>query len=326
MSILTNSEMFSKENFDAEWLETISGTGEVLEDTSETERKKTWEKYKMYKILNMKLVELFELEERLFGEKEGYLLTESRMQSLKKCAELRWFLEDEKKKRRLHRANFCRVRLCPMCNWRRSLKLFSQVSAITDAILAEKKARFIFVTLTIQNVQGDALRETLDKLNKAFTYITSKNKTFTSAMKLKKNLLGYMKAEAITYNVERDDFHPHIHTILEVRPSYFNSGYIKRKDWVALWRSALGVDYDPVVNVRNIKSGTPKAVAEIVKYSVNMDDILNIADKERAARALRKLYQAIFKRRLVTFGGDFREYRRRLQLDDVETGDLTHIK
>jgi len=81
MSILTNSEMLSKENFDAEWPETISGTGEVFEDTSETERKKTWEKYKMYKILNMKLVELFELEERLFGKKDGYLLTESRMQS-----------------------------------------------------------------------------------------------------------------------------------------------------------------------------------------------------------------------------------------------------
>ena len=327
MSILTNSEMLSKENFDAEWPETISGTGEVFEDTSETERKKTWEKYKMYKILNMKLVELFELEERLFGKKDGYLLTESRMQSLKKCAELRWFLEDEKKKRRLHRANFCRVRLCPMCNWRRSLKLFSQVSAITDAILAEKKARFIFVTLTVQNVQGDALRETIDNLKKAFTYITAKSRNFAPAKKLKKNLLGYMKAEEITYNAERDDFHPHIHAILEVRPSYFKGNeYIKQKDWTALWRSALGVDYDPIVDVRNIKGGTPKAVAEIVKYSVNMDDILNITDKERAARALRKLYQAIFKRRLITFGGDFREYRRRLQLDDVETGDLTHIK
>ena len=324
MITLTNSGTFDKENLDVLLPETTVGTGEILEDTSKTGRIRPWKKHKMS---NVKLGELFELEERLFGEKDGYLLTESRMQSLKECAESLWFLEDEKKKRRLHRANFCRVRLCPMCNWRRSLKLFSQVSAITDAILAEKKARFIFVTLTVQNVQGDALRETIDHLNKAFKYITDKHQTFAPAKKLKKNLLGYMKAEEITYNAERDDFHPHIHAILEVRPSYFKGNeYIKQKDWTKLWRSALGVDYDPIVDVRNIKGGTPKAVAEVAKYPVKMHDILKVADKEKAARALRKLYQAIFKRRLVTFGGDFREYRRRLQLDDVETGDLTHVE
>lgn len=35
-------------------------------------------------------------------------------------------LQDGSKK--LVKANFCRDRLCPMCNWRRSLKLYSQVS------------------------------------------------------------------------------------------------------------------------------------------------------------------------------------------------------
>ena len=214
-----------------------------------------------------------------------------------------------------------------MCNWRRSLKLFSQVSAITDAIIAEKKARFIFVTLTVQNVRGDVLRETIDKINKAFKYIVDKHQTFAPAKKLKENLLGYMKAEEITYNADRDDFHPHIHAILEVRPSYFRGDeYIKQKDWMALWRAALGVDYDPLVDVRNIKGGTAKAVAEVAKYPVKMDGILKIADKDKAAKALTWLYSATFKRRLVTFGGDFREYRRRLELDDVETGDLTHIE
>ena len=213
-----------------------------------------------------------------------------------------------------------------MCNWRRSLKLFSQVSAVADAILAEKKARFIFVTLTIENVRGEVLRDTIDELNKAFTYITAKSRTFAPARKLKENLLGYMKAEEITYNADRDDFHPHIHAILEVRPTYFKNGYIKQKDWTALWRAALGVDYDPLVDVRNIKGGTAKAVAEVAKYPVKMDAILKIADKDEAAKALTHLYAAIFRRRLVTFGGDFREYRRRLQLDDVENGDLTHVE
>ncbi len=323
MTIVSKTLTFDKENHDnccgVTLCETIKGTGESLEDVSATGRKRPWKEHKMS---SMQLAELFCFTEKKYGR----LLSASRLQSLKECGDALCFLQDAEGKRRLKSANFCRIRVCPMCNWRRSLKLFSQVSAVTDAILAEKKVRFIFVTLTIQNVRGEDLRDTIDQLNKAFTYITAKSRTFAPAQKLKENLLGYMKAEEITYNAERDDFHPHIHAILEVRPSYFDSGYIKQKDWTALWRAALGVDYDPLVDVRNIKGGTAKAVAEVAKYPVKMDSILKIADRDRAAKALTQLYTAIFRRRLVTFGGDFKEYRRRLQLDDVETGDLTHVE
>ena len=322
MTIVSKTVTFDKKNRDkccgAELCETVTETGELLEDVSATGRKRPWKEHKMG---SMQLSDLF-----VRAEKYGLSLPETRLRDLRGCADVLWFLQDAEGKRRLKSANFCRVRVCPMCNWRRSLKLFSQVSAITDAIIAEKKARFIFVTLTVENVRGEVLRDTIDRLNKAFTYITAKSRTFAPARKLKENLLGYMKAEEITYNADRDDFHPHIHAILEVRPTYFKNGYIKQKDWTALWRAALGVDYDPLVDVRNIKGGTAKAVAEVAKYPVKMDAILKIADKEKAAKALTQLYAAIFKRRLVTFGGDFREYRRRLQLDDVENGDLTHVE
>lgn len=323
MTIVPNTttidKIFGEKSDTSVTLEIVTRTGEILEDVSRTGRKRPWKEHKMG---SMQLAELFRA-----AEKYGHSLPETRLRDLEECADVLWFLQDVEGKRRLKSANFCRVRVCPMCNWRRSLKLFSQVSAITDAILAEKKARFIFVTLTVQNVRGDVLRETIDELNRAFKYIVDKHQTFAPAKKLKENLLGYMKAEEITYNADRDDFHPHIHAILEVRPSYFRGdGYIKQKDWTAMWRAALGVDYDPLVDVRNIKGGTAKAVAEVAKYPVKMDNILKIADKDKAAKALTQLYSAIFKRRLVTFGGDFREYRRRLDLDDVETGDLTHVE
>ena len=323
MTIVPNTttidKIFGEKSDTSVTLEIVTRTGEILEDVSRTGRKRPWKEHKMG---SMQLAELFRA-----AEKYGHSLPETRLRDLEECADVLWFLQDAEGKRRLKSANFCRVRVCPMCNWRRSLKLFSQVSAITDAILAEKKARFIFVTLTVQNVRGDVLRETIDELNRAFKYIVDKHQTFAPAKKLKENLLGYMKAEEITYNADRDDFHPHIHAILEVRPSYFRGdGYIKQKDWTAMWRAALGVDFDPLVDVRNIKGGTAKAVAEVAKYPVKMDNILKIADKDKAAKALTQLYSAIFKRRLVTFGGDFREYRRRRDLDDVETGDLTHVE
>lgn len=301
-------------------LETVTGTGEILEDTSASGRKRPWSKHKMS---NTELTKLFEIARSI----DETVLSDSRMNSLRHCADTVLFMQDAAGNRKLKSANFCRVRVCPMCNWRRSMKLFSQVSAITDAILAAKKARFIFVTLTVRNVQGHELTDMINKMNQAFKYLTSKGQTFAPAKELKKNLLGYMKAEEITYNSAADTFHPHIHAIFEVRPSYFDSdGYLTKKAWIALWRAALGVDYDPSIDVRNIKGGTAKAVAEVAKYPVKMDTVLKIKDKQQAAFALIQLYHAIFGRRLVTFGGDFREYKRKLALDDVESGDLVHVE
>lgn len=300
-------------------LETVMGTGEILEDVSASGRERPWSKHKMS---NVELTELFEIARSI----DETILTDSRMDSLRHCGDVVTFLQDAVGKRKLKSANFCRVRVCPMCNWRRSMKLFSQVSAITDEILREKKVRFIFVTLTVRNVQGHELTDIINKINQAFKYLTSKGQTFAPAKELKKNLLGYMKAEEITYNSKAGTFHPHIHAIFEVKPSYFSRGYMNKKAWIALWRSALGVDYDPSIDVRNIKGGTAKAVAEVAKYPVKMDTVLKIKDKQQAALALIQLYRAIFGRKLVTFGGDFREYKRKLALDDVESGDLVHVE
>lgn len=301
-------------------IETVIGTGEILEDTSASGRKRPWVKHKMS---NIELTELFKIAKTI----DETILTDARMDSLRHCSDVVTFLQDAAGKRKLKSANFCRVRVCPMCNWRRSMKLFSQVSAITDAILMEKKARFIFVTLTIRNVEGYELARTITKMNQSFKYLTSKGQTFAPAKGLKKSLLGYMKAEEITYNSKMKTFHPHIHAIFEMKPEYFHgNGYLTKKAWVELWRSALGVDYDPSLDVRAIKGRTAKAVAEVAKYPVKMDTVLKIKDKQQAALALIQLYQAIFGRRLVTFGGDFRDYKRKLALDDVESGDLVHVE
>ena len=102
-----------------------------------------------------------------------------------------------------------------MCNWRRSLKMYSQVSQITDKILTTRKSRFIFVTLTVKNPDAEHLTETLDLMNKGFKYITSKSQTFAPAQKFKESLQGYIKATEITYNSKENTYHPHIHCIFK---------------------------------------------------------------------------------------------------------------
>ncbi len=91
-------------------------------------------------------------------------------------------------------------------------------------------------------------------------------------------ILGQFRSLEITYNAKRDDYHSHFHALLAVPPSYFNGThdlYIKQPEWVALWRDAMRVDYDPSVDVRIIRANKNRegsdaissAAAEVAKYA-----------------------------------------------------------
>lgn len=298
----------------------IRGTGEVLEDCSASGRRKPWERYKMG---NEKLFKLY----KLARERDLVIMSSGRLASLSDCASWLLFNTNENGQKKLAQANFCRFRTCPMCGWRRRMKLYSQVTAITDSIMARQDGtRFIFLTLTIQNVEGKELKRAIDKLNKGWKYLTSKAQKFAPAKKLQENLLGYMKAIEITYNQKQDTYHPHIHAVLEVEADYFASrNYISRRAWAETWQKAIKVDYVPSVDVKAIDC-TVKAVAEVAKYPVKLDGVLKIRNREKAAEVLAVIHNAIFNKRLITFGGDIAEVKRKLALDDVEMGDLTHVE
>lgn len=299
-------------------LEIIKDTGEILVDRSATGRERPWSERKME---NLQLVNLFELARKI----DPYIISEQRLEQVSECASWLKFALLSDKTKKLAKANFCRLRLCPMCSWRKSLKLFAQVSAITDAILRDKKVRFIFLTLTVRNVKGEELREKIKEMNEAFKWITQKSKTSAVSKKLKDYILGYMKAVEVTYNHKTYTFHPHFHIILELKPTYFKDGYLTQKQWREMWKEVMHLDYYPQVDVRTIKNATAKAVAEVAKYPVKLKGILEL-DPEKAVEPLIKLKKALQDLRMITFGGDFREYKKLLQLDDVENGDLVHIE
>lgn len=84
---------------------------------------------------------------------------------------------------------------------------------------------------------------------------------------------GWYRGIEITHNLDRnspefDTFHPHVHVVLVVKPSYFTSKYyLSQARWTELWKRATGIDYTPIVDVRKIKGDTAKAVAEATKYA-----------------------------------------------------------
>lgn len=217
-------------------------------------------------------------------------------------------------KAKLTRANFCKDRLCPMCNWRRSLKIFGQVSQVMDSL--QGQYRYLFLTLTVRNCEGDRLADGLDGMQKGWVNLI-KQKRFKAAV------AGTFRAVEITRRWSVGDYHPHYHVVLAVKPSYFKHSYISQAEWSAMWQQACGLDYNPICDIRTVK-GNEKAVAEVSKYAVKGSDILH-GDYEEVSETVRVLLESLTGRRLCSFTGVLREERKKMQLDDIENGDLVHV-
>jgi plasmid rolling circle replication initiator protein Rep len=300
-------------------VEIVEGTGEILEDKSETGRIRPWVKHKKY---NEILADLYDKALDI----EPTLMSHARLNSITDCGEILIYGETADKKRKLTQASFCRDRLCPMCNWRKSLKMYQQVGAIVDLVETWQPTRYLFVTLTIRNVTGKELSDAIDKLNKGFKRLIDGSKHHAKSKKFREYLLGYMKSIEITYNRRTDTYHPHIHAIIAVRPSYFRAGYLTKIDWAEMWGDAMDLDYAPSIDVQAISPDEQKkAVAEIAKYPIKSADVLEIDDEEQAVDVVITLRKAMHGRRLVTYGKQFRDAAKKLKLQDVEKADLIHI-
>lgn len=288
-------------------------TGEKLADYSTTGKKRKWD---LHKQNNLKLVELYKQAIKISPN----VISPKRLQDLADCASQLEYLQDAEGNKKLYKTYFCRVRLCPMCQWRRSLKLFSQVSKITDYINNQNnQVRYLFITLTQKNCSGSELVQEINKINKSFSLLVDKTKRVQPATKFKKMLLGYIKSTEVTYNPKTKTYHPHLHCIFAVQGEYFNkANYINKNTWRAIWADLLKIDYLPQVNVQAIKPARQqKAVAELAKYPAKVSSILNLPQAQ-AVQVIMDLTTLCYKRRFVAFGGIFKKTKALLKLQDIE--------
>ena len=201
-----------------------------------------------------------------------------------------------------------------MCNWRRSLKLYSQVSQVMD-ILESEGYCFLFLTLTLRNCPWDELPAAIDDFLSGWRFMYHKAPIFRRAV------CGTSRALEITVNHGARTYHPHLHVVLAVKPSYFKSkDYISQAQWTQLWRSCCDISYDPIVNIKRIKE-TSQGFKEISKYAVKGSDFL-VGSPELMQRHVSNFLAGLSGRRLVGSTGVFKRVQRELCLDDPETGDL----
>jgi plasmid rolling circle replication initiator protein Rep len=226
---------------------------------------------------------------------------------------------------KLQAAKFCRVRQCPVCQWRRSLMWRAKAFKVLPKVIEQyPKSRFIFLTLTVKNCQLSELKQTLSWMNKAWTLLT-KRKEWPGQ--------GWIKAVEVTRSGD-DLAHPHFHCLLMVRPSYFTTGYLSQKRWAEVWQDCLKVDYTPVVHIQTIKppKGTLEgqegaamltALCETLKYSVKPGDVLQEDSRGMSNQEwLVELTRQLHKTRAVATGGVLKEY---LKLLEEEPEDLIHV-
>ncbi len=244
---------------------------------------------------------------------------------LRECCNALVFDADGTGAKRLVSASSCRVRLCPLCTWRRSLKAYYNTMRVVDFINQHSPTTsYIFVTLTIRNCIGAALSETLDTLYAGLQRLCQR-KDIRAVWR------GSVRNLEVTHNVNRDSkdydtYHPHIHMLVAVNKSYYHDRrYISRAKLAALWRDCLRVDYMPQVDIRACKGTDARAVAECSKYATKYSDYLIMDDWDLTIDTVRTLDQALANRRLIGYTGIMRDAKARLALDDVEDGDLVNV-
>ena len=241
----------------------------------------------------------------------GEMGAEKKARAVAECGNfLQWTVRLDGSKR-LSGANFCRLRMCPMCSWYLARKRTRDLIKVFQEPEHLGKRR-IYITLTVKNCQGEDLKDTIDTMFHALRSMTKK-KGF-----LDERILGMVKKLEVTYNEETNEYHPHFHLLCEVEPSYFSdkSLYIEHDVLQAKWKKFCKLDYDPIVSIEACDDCV-NAVKEISKYTAKD------ADYTYSLETFKIFDEALRNRRLYTPTGSIKKTMARLKMDEDSIDDKT---
>lgn len=308
---------------------TSKASPEFLVDKTKSGKERDWKGKKQRSLLTAEH----------FEEAELY----KKAEKMRDCANVLVFKNAEDRLK-LYQAWFCKVRLCPMCNWRRSLKIAYQNKRIVETVNEREKVQWLFLTLTIKNTDAESLSETISDMFKAWN-------RFVGYKAFKTSVKGFFRALEVTKNRDAESeafgtYHPHFHVLLCVPSSYFKKKeyYITQDEWTSLWKRAMKLDYQPIVHIQKVKPknnlsdlktyenkvkyalNEQKAILEVSKYPVKDTDVIRGNQvTEENVETVKALDTALAYKRLIGYGGLLKEIHKELNLSDAEDGDLVNI-
>lgn len=326
--------------------------------------KSLWANYNMNQSQNQDVKVLQDGRKKWKERKEANLLlslayrniNRNKSERLENCGDVLTFRKYSDGDLQLHAMQSCRVRLCPICAWRRGLKIYHQVEQVTTH-LSKNQFAYIMLTLTVRNVSGDDLSGAIQEVLKGWRRLTQA-KPFKAAVK------GWFRSLEVTHDINPviteklyakkqgyfakrglyigegnpnyNQYHPHLHVLLAVSDKYFKSrDYLAQSRWAELWADAMRLDYVPSVDVRRCygdegqKDGIAmnRAVAEASKYAAKSCEYVIPDDWGLTEETVKVLDEALSGVRLVAFGGVMRQASKQLKLQDIESDsvDLVHV-
>lgn len=239
----------------------------------------------------------------------GKHVSDKSFERVKECNTFLFMVADKTmKKMKLYRSNNCDNRFCPMCAWKKARKNALKIGVLMQHLREVENKEFIFLTLTAPNVKAEELNEEIKHYNQSFQRLMQRKE-------VKSVVRGYVRKLEVTYNKERDDYHPHFHVILAVDKHYFNNKnqYIKRDRWLELWQQSTKNNLITQVDVRKVKqTDNKKEVSEIAKYSAKDSDYLE------DEKVFDTFYKSLSGKRLIVYSGLFKDASKKYENKELE--------
>lgn len=281
----------------------------ILKDKKSNGKEQPW---KEKKIANVRYYELLEI------------LNFKKADRVSICGEVLEFDVTQTGQLKLAHTWFCKSLLCPICNWRKTMKRSVQTMKIVSEVIRLKPvSRWLFLTLSVKNVfTGGELNVSLKQMAEGF-------RRLMMYKKVKKNLIGFMRSTEVTTNKIDGSYNQHMHVLLCVESVYFrdSDNYLSQEEWTILWKKAMKLDYDPVVYIEKVKnkkkysdkkmSAIEAAVKETAKYSVKDVDYLT-GNLENDLEVVSDLEEGLYRKRMIAYGGLFKKIYKQMNLDYEE--------
>lgn len=242
-------------------------------------------KFSDFKSQNMKISDVF--------ANAGY---HDRAVSIRDCASHLLFGNRKDGSHDLIFGNFCKDRFCPLCQARRSSRRAMELLHVMDCLSGE----FLFLTLTVVNVDAGHLRESIDQLTDAF-------RDFIRDPRIKRGIMGYIRNIEVTYNKDAHTFHPHIHCLVNVSDTYFRDRdqYLSRSEVLKVWQAYMHDDRISQVDIRKVRGKClDHAVVEVTKYFTKFGDWIYESD---SSSILNIFVDSLKSVNCTTMGGSIRK-------------------
>lgn len=237
-----------------------------------------------------------------------------KLDRLKECGNfIKFQSSEDKTKFMLSGGNFCNNRFCPFCSWLKAKRTAFELLELIKVVEYKEKFAFLFITLTAPNVPKEKLREEIEEFNVSFKRLfqTKEFKVFNK---------GFIRKLEITYNEERDDYHPHFHLVVAVNKSYFTSrNYMSKKRLLELWQRAKRDTSITQVDIKPCRMDTVKQVMELATYSAKQGELYS------SKEVFDGFYEGLYRKKLIVYNGIFKEYKKKIEVGEIDPAEVIEL-